>query len=286
MSQPQKKELRLSYSRISTFKSCKYRYYETYFLKTKTGIESIYSLLGTCVHSALENGVLKNGKLIQKPLLLAEYIKSYSEEFNRVYDGNRSHMIVMDKDLRGRPIEEVYEKYLHKGIEILSNYYDINKDNDEQEVIGKELNFKFPVYSDDNNYVVLIGFIDKLLKISDSPTVYKVVDYKTSSSVNNVDDPEENLQLKIYDIAVREHIGDKNLDAVQVQLDFVRLNKDLVAVYNDDDRKDTMEKLYFYAKAIIEEHEKYEKGYIPEPEKNSLCLFCDKRVNCPLYKHN
>ena len=270
----------ISYSHLDLFKSsCKLAYYYKYYKRIKTDQSNIYAIQGSAVHAALEHGIV-GGRLVSLPQLIKLYLEYYDKEFVKNFDGNRKNLLVMNKDCRGKPWQFVYEKFRNEGVQMLTNYYNINK-NRVENIIGFEEKVDIWLSKpQDENKVKLFGFIDKLISV-DVDTI-KIIDYKTSSSTNNVAKPEENLQLQIYDFAAKKMFP--GYENYIVELDFVKLNKKLTHQYEPDIHIKTEQKLKEMSDEIFETINLYKNGIIPEPKKGSSCVFCPYKKICPAHR--
>lgn len=240
---------------------------------------NIYAIQGTAIHETLQNGFNEDGYLKPLPVILSKYLEAYEKAFVSSFDGNRKHLIVMNKDCRNKPWQFVYEKFRAEGIDILTNYYNKNKDK-KQKIIGLEKSIGLVIDDFEDEYKVkIIGFVDKIVK--DNDDTLRVVDYKTSSSTRNVDNPKDNLQLQIYDFAARKmYPGFKNYI---VELDFVKIGKSLTYQYDEQQQLKTVETIKEHVEEIKYKHEMYDSGIVPSPKKGNSCVFCGYKDICPQF---
>lgn len=161
-----------SFSRLTTFHTCKYSYYLTYVLKLKRE-NNIYGFLGGKVHEILES-------------LQREEISNYEaiDKFNNNFECGE----ILGMDF---PTESSKEKYKMAITNYLENYKRV--DVDEYYI---EEYFEIPIGG-----VKMRGYID-LYTISDG--VIDVYDYKTSSKFSKKDLETKKLQLIIYAIALQK----------------------------------------------------------------------------------
>lgn len=269
--------LTVSYSHLDKSRQdCQLQYYYTYYLRKKSDMCNIYAIQGTAIHKTLELGY-ENGYLKPLPKLISIYLGAYDGAFITSFNGDRKKLIVMNKDCKGKPWKYVYDKFKHEGIDILTNYYTKHKD-EYQEIIGTEKNIDIIVNGD--NTFRLIGYMDKVVE-EDNDTI-RVIDYKTSSSTGNVDKLKDNLQLKIYDYALREQFP--NYKKYIVSLNFVKLNKIVSHEYSQEQREETINIINSYVEEIGIKHKIYDYGIIPSPNRGSSCVFCEYRDICPAFK--
>lgn len=272
--------LYISYSHIDKSRQeCQLQYYYTYYLKKKQNMANIYAIQGTAIHEALQFGFTEEGYLKPLPVILSKYLMAYEKAFVSSFDGNRKNLIVMNKDCRNKPWQFVYEKFRDEGVEILTKYYHQHKD-EKQNILGLEKKIDLWISKlEDEDKVKIIGYIDKIIK--DDENTIRIVDYKTSSSSSNVDNPKDNLQLQIYDYAARRMYP--NFKNYIVEIDFVKINKNLTYEYDEKQQLETLENIKSYIEEIKYKRELYDFGIVPTPKKGSGCVFCGYKDICPLF---
>lgn len=145
-----------SFSKLSTFKQCKYQYYLNYIEKRK-GEDNAFSQYGTFVHSILEQHA--KGELAAYELLDA-YTEGYDKAVTNPFPPNR--------------YVDLAESYYHDGYEFLKNFDGL----DDLDILGVETRFKEPL--DDFYYT---GVID--LSYLDSDGGIVVQDWKSKSKFTN-----------------------------------------------------------------------------------------------------
>ena len=168
-------DITLSFSRVSQYLECPYKYFLAYVVGLP-GIPRSYFSFGRSVHAALEE--FHRPKLLpndsSQDWLLSLYEKYWvSEGFPDIESELRS------KD-EGRSILVGYHKSL---------------DGKLPKVAGVEFNFKLPL-----DGVELTGFVDRIDHNEDGSV--SLVDYKTSKSIPAVLENLDRLQLAIYSLAI------------------------------------------------------------------------------------
>ncbi|MCD6572876.1 MAG: PD-(D/E)XK nuclease family protein [Thermoplasmata archaeon] len=245
-----------SYSAISTFENCPFKFKLAYMDKIKPLRKNIESFMGSRVHEALEK--LYRDKLFAKIDSLEELISFYNERWEKEMHGN---IFVV----KGYEIEN----YRKMGEMYIRDYYNTYKPFDDGRIIALEKRIFFPL----NEKYWINGIIDR---ISEKDGVYEVHDYKTSlyfPSLNELDE----TQLAIYAIALQNLYGAEEIELVWHYLAF---NKEIRV------RKKSYEYIREEIINKIEEIENAKKnGKFPAKE-SALCDYCEYQPICPLFKHH
>ena len=167
-----------SVSRLDTYNTCKYKYYKTYLREKEEKSENIYSILGSKVHSLVEQQfILKRNNSLEE----IDFRKEILDEFK-------------EAELKGYTFssEKVKDKWLYDIIHFCNNskFYEMN-------IIENELHF---VLDFDN--IWLQGYIDAIVDNGDNTV--SVIDWKTSSAFKTAELPKKARQLLLYKIALEE----------------------------------------------------------------------------------
>jgi len=248
-----------SHSKLSTFEQCKLKYKFRYIDKIIPDIEkTIESHLGNVVHTTLEwlyNQVSKN--IIPS---VDEVILNYSENWKKEYEDEIS---VVRKDMN-------VEDYFNKGIQFLIDYYTKHKPFDDNTIaVEKEILFNL----DENGNYKIRGFIDRLSYNTETEE-YEIHDYKTSRNLPRAETLENDRQLALYSIAIKELFGDdKKIILVWHYLSF---NKRLRS-------KRTNEQLNQLKEETLDLIREVESATSFPPEKSPLCNWCEFKDICPAW---
>ena len=248
-----------SHSRVSTYENCPYKYKLQYIDKEKPEIQNtIEAFMGGIVHQALE-GLYKRKKFKQR-VSKESLIKFYRDVWDKEYTDD---ILVVKKGLDEKNYKKMGEKFL-------SDYYERMKPFEEMIILGLETQDRMTL-PDGNQWHVRI---DKLG--CDSEGNYFVCDYKTNSRMKDQEEADEDRQLALYSIWVK----DKFKDAKKVILKWHMLafNKDAISERTDEQLKKLQENVC----NIIKEIENAKEF----PRKQSaLCDYCVYKEQCPSFKH-
>ncbi|MFC1682158.1 RecB family exonuclease [Nanoarchaeota archaeon] len=243
-----------SHSRLSCFEQCKLRFKLKYIDKLEPEVETtIEAHLGSVVHSVLEWLYIQVKK--NKIPSIEEIINYYSE--------------VWEKDFKEeiRIINGNAEIYFNKGIEFIINYYMKHCPFDDGTLeIEKKIHFKL----DESEEYLIQGFIDRLVYNKETGE-YEVHDYKTANNLPRKENIENDRQLALYSIAVKELFGqDKEVILVW---HYLAHNMKICS-------KRTNKQLEQLKKETIELIKKIESTENFPTNKGILCNWCDFKSMC------
>jgi len=251
-----------SHSRISTYENCPYKYKLHYIDKVKVDVlTTIEAFMGDMVHQTLEH--LYKLKKFNKRVALNVLIKFYRDLWDKNYSDDILIVKAEKENLTATNYKKMGEKYI-------THYYERMKPFEEMTILGLETQDRMTL-PDGNQWHVRI---DKLG--CDSEGNYFVCDYKTNSRMKDQEEADEDRQLALYSIWVK----DKFKDAKSVKLiwHMLAFNKDAVSERTDEQ----LEKLQQEVVGVIKEIE----GAEEYPRKVSgLCDYCVYKEMCPSFKH-
>jgi putative RecB family exonuclease len=245
-----------SHSKISCFEQCPLKFKFKYIDKIKILERSIEALLGFCVHSVLE--YLYNEKKLGKNPSIDEIITIYSDCWKENYNEN---IKIVKKDLNSKD-------YFNKGIKFLMNYYTQNYPFEDNTI---ETEKKVEIMLGENKK--LIGYIDRLVQNSENKKI-EIHDYKTANNLPMQKDIDNDRQLALYSLAIKEEFG-KNKDITLVW-HYLAHNKKIIS-------KRTEEQLENLKKEILEIIEKIESAENFPPCPSKLCDWCEYKKICPVW---
>ena len=251
-----------SHSKLSTFEQCKLRYKFRYIDKIKPEIEkSIEAHLGTTVHSTFEwlYSKVKEGSIPT----LDEVIIRYSQDWMKNY---KPEIVVVKKNM-------TVKDYYNKGIQFLINYYTKHEPfSDNTLEVEKEILLNL----DEEGRYKIRGFIDRLVYNLETEE-YEIHDYKTANSIPHKEKIDNDRQLALYSIAIKEIFGqDKEVKLIWHYLSF---NKIIYSRRTNDQLKKLKEE-------TLELIEKIKSTVDFTPNKSVLCNWCEYKSICPVWENS
>ncbi len=245
-----------SHSRLSTFEQCplkfKYKYIDKIFIEVEKTIEAH---LGACIHHALEWIYLevKHGKLPS----IDDFIMTYSNQWRKEYV---PAMIIVDTSMTAKD-------FFNKGVQFLLDYYSKHYPFDDGTIeLEKEIRIKL----DETGEYEIIGFIDRLAKNIQTGE-YEIHDYKTANSLPTQERVDNDRQLALYAIAIKEIYG-KN-EEVCLIWHYLAHNKRICS-------RRTNEQLHQLKQETFELIKKIEATTEFQSNKGRLCDWCEYKQMC------
>jgi len=249
---------RYSHSKLSTFEQCPLRFKYRYIDKIIPEIEkSIEVHLGTSVHTALE-WIYSEVKDNQKVPTLDEVIVYYSEAWQKDFSDK---LVIVKKALTAKD-------YFNKGVEFLINYYTKYTPFSDGTL---ELEKKIQIKLNEHN---ITGFIDRVVKNIETGE-YEIHDYKTANSLPTQEKIDQDRQLALYSIAIKEEVGqDKNVILVW---HYLAHNQKIISKRTNEQLEQLKEETLALIKKIEETTE------FPAI-KGILCDWCEYKPTCKAHK--
>ena len=251
-----------SHSKISAFENCPYQYKLKYIDKVEVDVpETIEMFMGKRVHETLEK--LYKDKQFQKDVSKAELVKFY----NKIWEKEFSDDILIVKE------GLTSENYRKMGEKFISNYYEKYKPFDQLTILGLETQNRMTL-PDGNQWHVQI---DKLA--CDKNGNYFVCDYKTNKDMKTQDNADEDRQLAMYSIWVKDKFSD--VKSVKLLWHMLAFDKEVISQRS----KEQLKKLQEDVMVTIKEIEKATKENNFPRTQNNLCDYCLYKSVCPSHKH-
>lgn len=252
-----------SHSRLSTFEECPKKFKFKYLDKIRPPIEkTMETHLGKVVHESLEwlYSQVKDKNYIPS---LDEVLIYYKRKWEHSWDDAIKN------------VKKRYTKkdYYNQGVEYLINYYMKHKPFDDNTI---DVEKKIIIELDKDGRYKIQGFIDRLVYNLENQE-YEIHDYKTSSRLPKLEDVENDRQLALYSIAIKENFGhDKNVKLVWHYLAYNRkIKSQRTNPQLDKLKQDTIN--------LIREIESTENF----PTRISrLCDWCEYKPICPAWNKN
>ncbi len=248
-----------SHSRLGTYIQCKYKYKLQYIDKVKVDIpDTVETFMGKLVHEALEKLYkdLQFQKRNSKQNLIDFYLMRWEQEWT-------------DKVLIAKK-EYSEDNYKDMGIKFVSDYYDHYKPFNHLRTVGLETEDRMQL-EDGNQYHVRI---DRLA--CDKEGNYYVCDYKTNNRLKAQGELDEDRQLAMYSLWVKNQFPD--CKSVKLVWYFLAFDKEMVSERSEEQ---------------LLQLKKSTEDLIAEIESNTewpttvtaLCGWCKFKPICPTWKH-
>jgi putative RecB family exonuclease len=247
-----------SHSRLSTFDNCPYQYKLKYIDKIKPEFEtSIEAYMGEVVHAALED--LYTKVMWKQTPKKEDVLKFYEEYWAKKFPAN---VLVVNGEA---------EQYRVKGNTILGAFYERFYPFNQLEIIELETE-ELMSLPDGNLWHVKI---DKLAR--DKQGNYYVIDYKTNSKMKDRFEIENDRQLAMYAIWVKNEFP----DAKQV-----RLVWDMIVFGEQIMSRRTEEQLRDLVQETVVKISKIENAKEFPAKISGLCRYCGYKNTCEFYKNS
>jgi putative RecB family exonuclease len=248
-----------SHSKLSTYETCprqfKLRYIDR--IRPPEGEEGIEAFLGTRVHETLEK--LYKELILTKLNSLEDLHEYYKKRWERNWHDN---VVIVKKEF-------TKDNYYDTGLQAIANYYNRHYPFKQSKTLSTErlIVFKIEDYT-------MQGFIDRLSH--DGKGVYEIHDYKTSAYLPSQDDLDQNRQLALYQIGIKENFRDAN--DVLLKWHYLVHDKEFTSIRSDAQLKDLQ-------KAVLSLIKTIERDTVFKPVESGYCGWCELDVYCPAKKH-
>jgi putative RecB family exonuclease len=248
-----------SHSKLATYENCPQKYKLQYIdrIELPEGGEGIEAFLGSRVHDVLEK--LYKELILTKLNTLEDLLAYFKDEWDKNWHGN---VVIVKKGF-------TKDHYRNAGKESITNYYKHHQPFNQSKTLATEqlLTFKIDDYT-------IRGFIDRLSQTSKG--VYEIHDYKTSGSLPSQDKLDNDRQLALYQMGIKE----KFRDAKDIRLiwHYLVFDKEFTSLRSDVQLKDLRKEVVSLIKTI-------EKDTKFDPEESNLCDWCEYPEYCPAKKH-
>ena len=243
-----------SHSKLETFKQCKLKFRFRYIDKIIPEIgQSIEAHLGHAVHKTLEWLYTQTKKQIIPTIeqIISYYAEKWQEEFT-------DDIIIVKKGFTEKD-------YFNKGVEFLVNYYTKHSPFEEKTIATEH-----KIELDLTEEIKLIGFIDRLVENIEKNEI-EIHDYKTGNSIPTEKQMNDNRQLALYSLAIKETFGkDKNICLIW---HFLAHNINIYIRKTDQELENLKQEIISLVKEI-EETKDFPKN------KSPLCNWCEYKDVC------
>lgn len=239
--------VRLSFSRIDTYRSCPLRFRFSYIDRLPSA-PATYLSFGTSIHTALE--AFHDRTLFGMP--------SEQDLLGFLYDG-------WDSSGFQREPREVQVREYRRAQDVLRRYHQRVRDH-YRPAAETEKWFELPV----GDHATVVGSIDRI-DIDDAGD-HHVVDYKTGK-LRDRQHVRRSLQLALYALACEHLFG---VLPASVSLDYVVAGTEIRVPRDELDLDAARDAVDQTARAVLDQ------AYDPTPSR--LCDWCDHRALCPAWE--
>ncbi len=261
-----------SISRIGSFEQCPMKYKFRYIDKIKPEIPTtIEAFLGSRVHDTLQKLYREKGK---KTVMSLEWLIRY---YHWIWDKKWEDSILIVKE------DKTQDDYRREGERQLGVYYGAHVPFDEGEILGLETWERLALDEDDESHEAGEGGgeakkprysfhirIDRLMNAGDG--LYEVHDYKCGARMDTQEKLDEDRQLAMYSLWVRERHADcKN----------VRLVWHFTAHDKEMESWRTEEQLAELKAEILAQIKEIEAAKEFPANVTRLCDWCEYKTICP-----
>lgn len=252
-----------SHSKLSTFEQCPLKYKYKYIDKIIPEIEkTIEAVLGKAVHSTLE--WLYHEKQKTKKIPTIEQIISYYAE--KWQEEHTENTLIVKQD-------QTQEDYFNKGVEFILNYYKKHHPFEDNTIA---LEKQIQLILDEEKNIHIIGFIDRLVHNLEKDEL-EIHDYKTGNSMPRKEAIENDRQLALYSMAIKQEFGQNK----NVCLIWHYLAHDLKICI-----RKTQEQLEQLKREILELIEQIEQTKTFHPYITRLCDWCEYKDICTAWENS
>ncbi len=248
-----------SYSRLETFKQCRLKFKYQYIDRVPREVDSIETFLGNRFHETME-------KLYKDLHFRITSLEDLEKYFNEQWDKNfGKHVLISRSQYKA-------EDYRLIGLVALKDYYKRYYPFNRGKTIGVEKNLYLDLNGDGRYRIKCV--IDRISDLNDYDI--EIHDYKTSAYLPTQDQIDNDWQLALYELAVRQAWPQtKNVELIW---HYVCFDKELKS-------HRTPEELEKLKKNIISLIDEIESTSEYPPSQSELCEWCSFQEICPLFLH-
>jgi len=248
-----------SNSQLGLYEQCPLKYKLRYRDRIKRGEEGVEAFLGQRVHDTLQK--CYEDVRLTKLNSLGDLISFYDQ----IWQKNWHDAIVIRKS------DYTQDHYRAMGKKMIEAYYERYAPFDSDTTISTEMMVTFSLGEDRYK---LRGYIDRLSSTKDG--ICQIHDYKTSGRLPTQEEADDDRQLALYQIGIKEKWPD--IEDVRLIWHYLAFDKDLVSTRSTEDISSLVER----TKLLIDEIEAAQDF---PPQESRLCDWCEYPDLCPMRKH-
>lgn len=193
-----------SQSKLNTYRDCPLKYKFAYVDKVRTP-GTIEQFVGSMVHEALEEFINARSRY-HRDLPYEDTCGIFDQKFDQNYTDD----LLVSKDYLTNEDHKV------RGHEFIKRFYEIEAGREPGDVLGVEKWISFSIGASSMG-----GYIDRLERIGNE---FHIIDYKASDRPMSQDKADNDWQLAIYEMAIREEFP----EAQTVRLEWFYLGPGIV----------------------------------------------------------
>jgi putative RecB family exonuclease len=252
-----------SHSKIGTYETCPQKYKFQYIDKIKGDLESVEAFLGSRVHEALEHlyKCVRNGRLLSEEDILAFYESAWESNWSE-------DVQIVEAGLRAQDYRKV-------GRQCVQDYYRHYQPFNQGRILDTEK--RLAIKLDAEGRYQMVGYVDRIDKAGDG--IFEIHDYKTNRSLPSQTEKDQDRQLALYEIGLREYIN--GIKQVVLIWHYLRFDHEIRSRRSEKElaqlRATMIEQIQQIEAAV-------ERNVFP-PQESNLCNWCEHRPSCPLWKH-
>lgn len=246
----EKKLERYSFSKLSSFHTCKYGYKLTYIDHLK-GDDNCFALYGSLVHSIME-------RYVKKEISLWDLPKIYEWEFDTA----------VNKPFPKSKFCDMRQTYYNQGLKFLNNFLGY----DDYKILEVENNFDIQI--DD---WIFTGIMDLLYEDQDGNLI--LLDYKSKAGFKNkLEKQKYARQLYLYCLYIKEKYG---RFPAKLKFSMFRKQEEVEIDFNEDDFQEAI----IWAKYTVQQI-RHCTDFSPNCEDFYSTELCNHRAYCEMKVNN
>lgn len=249
-----------SNSRLSTFEQCPLKYNYQYIDRIKVEVaKTVEAFMGSCVHEALEK--LYRDLKLQKHNSLEDVLAYYNDTWMKNWTDD---IKIVRKEYNA-------DNYRMTGEKCIEDYY--NRYAPFQERVLDIETKEFVNLDPEGNYKWNVR-MDRLDYLGDGR--YEIHDYKTAGSLPKQEEKDEDRQLALYSLWVKQNF--KDAEKVELVWHYLVFDREMRSTRTEEQLEKLREETLEAVKKAVSAND------FPAKESN-LCNWCEYQSICPKWAH-
>jgi len=252
--------MRISYSALENFKHCplKYKFSQIDKIKEPKSKEAIF---GSYIHKILKWFYQQDPNFPTLKTLLAYYKEHWPQKTEGF----------------SWPDKREENLYFKEGQRILQDFYRKNIPP-QSSIVDLETPFEVVITEDPSRLDkvhILSGIIDRVDKLPNG--MVEIIDYKTGKRIPSQKQVDNNMQLSLYAIGLKNRWPNLSLDNLSLSLYFLKFGEKIKTKRTQED----LDRAYNEVINLIQQIKRSDFAPHPSP----LCAWCGYRNICPVWRH-